>query len=108
MPSAVVSVEMGPFVILEGTAHKGKATTIQRILLPWLISKHGLSYKAAKMEVVTQMVEAIIDQENLLELGVPCRHARQTYAIGFNTVVRNAKKAAGLFIVIHYLCIKML
>ena len=99
---------MGPFAILEGPSNKGKATTIQRILLPWLISKHGLSYKAARMEVVMQMVEAIIDQENLLEQGVPCRHARQTYAIGFNTVVKNAKRAAGLFIVIHYLCIVML
>ncbi len=104
----MVSAEMGPIVILEGTSNKGKATTIQRILLPWLISKHGLSYKAARMEVVMQMVEAIIDQENLLELGMPCRHARQTYGIGFNTVVRNAKKAAGLFIVIHYLCIAIL
>jgi hypothetical protein len=60
------------------------------------------------MEVVMQMVEAIIDQENLLELGVLCHHVRQTYAIRFNTVVRNAKKAAGLFIVIHCLCIALL
>jgi hypothetical protein len=99
---------MGPFAMLEGPSNKGRATTIQRILVPWLISKYGLSYKAARMDVVIQMVEAIIDQENLLELGVPCHHSRQTYAIGFNTVVRNAKKAAGLFIVIHCLCIAML
>jgi hypothetical protein len=65
----VVSAKMGPFAILEGPSNKGKATTIQRILVPWLISKHGLSYKAARMEVVMQMVEAIIDQENWLELG---------------------------------------
>ncbi len=60
------------------------------------------------MEVVIQMVEAIIDQENLLELGVQCYHVRQTYAIGFNMIVRNVKKAAGLFIVIHCLCIVLL
>ena len=35
------------------------------LLVPWLISKHGLSYKTARMGVVMQMVEAIIDQENL-------------------------------------------
>ena len=41
------------------------------------------------MGAVIQMVEAIIDQENLLELGLPCHHVRQTHSIGFNTVVRN-------------------
>ncbi len=44
----------------------------------------------------------------LVGAGGAGHHARQTYAIGFNTVVRNAKKAAGLFIVIHCLCIVML
>ena len=55
-----------------------------------------------------EMVEAIIDQEDLLDLGEPCKHVRQKYSIGFNTVVKNAKKAAGLLIVIHYLCIALL
>ncbi len=78
----MVSAEMGPFAILEGPSNKGRATTIQRILVPWLITKYGLSYKAAMMDVVIQMVEAIINQESLLELGVQCHHARKTYAIG--------------------------
>ena len=55
-----------------------------------------------------EMVEAIIDQEDLLDLGEPCKHVRQKYSIGFNTVVKNAKKPAGLLIVIHYLCIALL
>ena len=59
------------------------------VLVLWLISTHGLSYKAARMGAVIQMVEAIIYQENLLELGLPCHHVRQTHSIGFNTVVRN-------------------
>ena len=54
------------------------------------------------------MVEAIIDQDDLLELGEPCHDVKQTYSIGFNTVVRNAKKAAGLFIVIHCLCLALI
>ena len=58
--------------------------------------------------MVEAIIEAIIDQENLLELGVQCHHVRQTHSIGFNTVVRNAKKAAGLLIVIHCLCIALL
>ena len=104
----MVSAQMGPFAMLEGASNKGRATALQRVLVPWLISKHGLSYKTARMGVVMQMVEAIIDQENLLELGVPCHHVKQTHSIGFNTVVQNAKKAAGLLIVIHCLCIALL
>jgi hypothetical protein len=99
---------LGPFAKLEGAFNKGRATALQRLLVPWLISTHGLSYKTARMGSVKEMVEAIIDQENLLELGEPCHDVKQTYSIGFNTVVRNAKKAAGLFIVIHCLCIDLI
>ncbi len=60
------------------------------------------------MEVVIQIVEAIIDMHDLLGLGEPCKHARQTYAIGFNTIVKKAKQAAGLCIVIPCLCIVLL
>jgi hypothetical protein len=55
-----------------------------------------------------QMVEAIVDRDNLLELGVPCHHAKKTHAVGFNTVVKKAKQAAGMCIVIHCLCIALL
>ncbi len=89
---------------MEGALNKGRVTALQRVLVSWLISTHGLSYKTARMGAVTEMVEAIIVQDNLLELGVPCHDVKQTYSIGFNKVVRNAKKAAGLFIVIHCLC----
>ena len=92
----MVSAELGPFQKLEGTSNKGRATSLQRVLVPWLISKYGLAYKSARMEVVMHMVEAIIDRDNLLDLGVPCQHAKKTYAIGFNTAVRKAKMAAGL------------
>ena len=104
----MVSTQMGPFEKLEGASNKGRATALQRVLVPWLISTHGLGYKTARMGVVMEMVEAIIDQEDLLDLGEPCKHVRQKYSIGFNTVVKNAKKAAGLLIVIHYLCIALL
>ena len=104
----VVSVEMGPFKLLEGIKNKGRSTSLQRVLVPWLISKYGMSYKSAKMEVVMQMVEAIIDRDNLLELGVPCHSAKKTYVIGFNTVVKKAKAAAGLFILMHCMCILFL
>jgi hypothetical protein len=53
--------------------------------------------------VVKQMVEAIIDADDLLGLGVLCRQMTMTYAIGFNTVVKKAKLAAGLYMFIHCL-----
>ena len=39
------------------------------------------------MEVVKQMVEAIIDRDNLLDLGEQCSRVVKSYAVGFNTVV---------------------
>ncbi len=101
-------MELGWFQKLEGTSNKGRATSLQRVLVPWLISKYGMLYKNARIDVVMQMVEAIIDRDNLLELGVPCHHAKKTHAIGFNTVVKKAKQAAGMCIVIHCLCIVLL
>ena len=101
----MISAGLGPFQKLEGPQNKGRSTSLQLVLVPWLISKYGLSYKSARMEVVTQMVEAIIDRDDLLQLGEPCKHARQTYGIGFNTVVKKAKQAAGLCIVNPCLCI---
>ena len=104
----MVSAQFGPFEKLNGEKNKGRATSLQRVLVPWLISKFGMSYKRARMEVVIQMVEAIIDRDNLLELGVPCADARKKYGIGFNTIVRKAKLAAGQCIVIHCLCFVLL
>ena len=104
----MVSAELGPFEKLEGAANKGRATSLQRVLVPWLISKYGMSHKSARMDVVMQMVEAIIDRDNLLELGVTCHHAKKTHAIGFNMVVIKAKQAAGRYMMIHCLCITVL
>ena len=48
-----------------------------------------------------QMVEAIIDRDNMLDLGEPCRKVIKSYAVGFNTVVRKAKNAVGLYTFSH-------
>ena len=97
----VVSAEIGPFEQLIATKNKGRATTIQRVLLPWLIAKYGLSFKYAKMDVVKQMVVAIIDEHDLLGLGMSCLEVTKTFTIGFNTIVQKAKLAAGLYMFIH-------
>ena len=81
--------------------NKGRATTIQLVLLPWLIAKYGLSYKNAKMDVVKQMVAAIIDENDLLGLGMSCHEVTKTFTIGFKMIVQKAKLAAGLYMFIH-------
>ncbi len=60
-------------------------------------AKYGMLYKKVKHDVLKQMVMAIIDVEDLLKLGGPCQHVAKEYAIGFNSVVKKAKLAAGLF-----------
>jgi hypothetical protein len=70
----VVSAEMGQFGKLEWARNKGRVTSLQLVLVPWLISKYGMLYKRARMEVLMQVVEAIIDRDNLLGLGMPCHH----------------------------------
>ena len=92
----VVSAGMGPFAVLEGTRHRNRTTAIQRILVQWLIAKYGMRYKKVKHDVLKQMVMAIIDEEDMLELGGPCQQVAKDYAIGFNSVVKKAKLAAGL------------
>jgi hypothetical protein len=52
----VVSAEFGQFQKLEGATNKGRVTSLQRVLVPWLISKYGMLYKNARMDVVMQMV----------------------------------------------------
>ncbi len=103
----MVLVTLGPFERLEGTKNKGRATDLQRVLVPWLIAKYRMSYKSATLDVFKQMVEAIIDRDNVLDRAVQCRQLKKTYAVGFNTVVKKAKLAAGLFTFIHCLCIAL-
>ncbi len=46
----MVSAELGPFQKLEGAKNKGRATSLQHVLVPWLISKYGMLYKSARMD----------------------------------------------------------
>jgi len=93
----VVSAGMGPFAVLEGTRHRNRITAIQRILVQWLIAKYGMQYKKVKHDVLKQMVMAVIYEEDMLELGGPCQHVAREFAIRFNSVVKKAELAAGLF-----------
>jgi hypothetical protein len=61
-------------------------------------------YKRARIEVVMQMVESIIDKDDLLDLGMLCHDSHElmkTYTIGFNMIVEKAKLAAGLYMFSH-------
>ncbi len=74
---------------------------IQRALLPWLIAKYGASYKRVTLDLLKQIVMAIIDRDNLLDLGAQCKRLAKDYAIGFCTVAKRTKLAAGLFVFMH-------
>jgi hypothetical protein len=66
----VGEVDFGPF---EKLNNKSTMTKIQRILVPWSIAMHRLSYaKSMKLDVVKQMLVAIIDTEDLIETGRSC------------------------------------
>jgi hypothetical protein len=51
------------------------------------------------------MFMAIIDKDDLLDLGAPCEDLAKEFSIAFNDAVRRAKAAAGLFTFTHYMCI---
>ena len=67
-----------------------------------------MSYKSAKTKVLKQMVEAIINEGHLLGIAMPCHELTKTYTIGFNTLDKKAKLAAGLCMILHCLWIALL
>ncbi len=81
---------------------------VQRSSKYGLISKYGMSYKSARTEVLKQMVEAIIYEGDLLGIAMQCHELTKTYTIGFNTLVKKAKLAAGLCMFLHCLWITWL
>ena len=105
----MVSAESEPFKVakLDGQKERNRTTAIQRVLVPCLISKYGMSCKKVKFEVLRQMVAAVIDKDDLLDLGAPCEDMTKTYSLKFNGTVKRAKLAAGMFTFIHKLCIMM-
>ena len=84
---------------------RNRTTTIQRILVQWLISKYGLSYKKVKHDILRQMMMGIINKDDMLDLGAPCEEMTKRFLIRFNDAVKRAKAAAGLLTFMHYMCI---
>ena len=93
-----LSVEFGPFDVLND---KSVATRIQRLLVPWMISLRGLSYKSIRLDTVKEMLRLLVDAEDLLGIGRPCTELLNRYAVGFNTIAKMAKLAAGLCMIVH-------
>ena len=62
---------------------------------------YGMSYKSVKLDVIKEMMIAIIDAETLIGPWVSCAQQAKIYAIRFNTIVKKAKAAAGLYMFIH-------
>ena len=91
-------MEFGPFEVLND---KSVATKIQRLLMPWMISLRGLSYKSIKLDTVKEMLRLLVDAEDLLGIGRQCTELLNRYAVGFNTIAKMAKLAAGLCMIVH-------
>ena len=95
---SALSVEFGLFEVLND---KGVATKIQRLLAQWMISLRGLSYKSIKLDTVKEMLRLLVDVEDLLGIGSSCTELLNRYAVGFNTIAKMAKLAAGLCMIVH-------
>ncbi len=91
-------MEFGLFEVLNT---KSTATRIQRYLLQWMISLHGIAYKTMNLEAVKEMLCLLIDAKDLLGVGRPCAELVRTYSVGFNTVAKMVNSAAGLYIFIN-------
>ena len=85
---------MGRFRYFQNKTH---ATNLQRILLPWLIAKHGLAFKSASLSVVQQMITDIIDSQGWFA-GVPCADEAKKFPLAWTDLVTKAKTAARKFL----------
>ena len=84
---SALSVEFGPFEVLND---KSVATKIQRLMVPWMISLRGLSYKSIKLDTVKEMLRLLVDVEGFLGIGRPGTELLNKYAVGFNTIAKMA------------------
>ena len=78
---------MGRFRYFVNRTH---ATNLQRILLPWLIAKHGLAFKTASLSVVQQMITAIIDSQGWFG-DVPCAEEAKKFPLAWTDFVSKAR-----------------
>ena len=82
--------ELGLFLFF---LNRTNATNLQRLLVPWLIAKHGLSFKFTEISVVQQMITAVIDSQGWFA-GVPCAEEAKKFPLAWTDLVTKAKTAA--------------
>ncbi len=87
--------ELGCFGYFENRTH---ATDVQRILVPWLLALCGLSYKSAPLNVVHDMIKAIIDANCWFSPGVTAAEEAKRFALAFPNFAKKAKCASGIFL----------
>ena len=89
---------MGRFRYFVNRTH---ATNLQRILLPWLIAKHGLAFKTTSLSVVQQMITAIIDSQDWFG-GVPCAEEAKKFPLAWTDFVSKARTAARKYLLLLF------
>jgi hypothetical protein len=70
---------------------------LQRHVVPWLIALRGLSFaKTVKIDLIKQMVIAVLDADNLLQGNMTAEEAAAAYPVAFTDVAKKVKHAAGM------------
>ena len=77
--------------------NRTNATNLQRFLVPWLIAKHGLSFKITEISVVHQMITAVIDSQRWFGAMSYAEEAKN-FPLAWTDLVTKAKTAARKFL----------
>ena len=92
---------MGLFDYFENRTH---ATEVQRILVPWLLALYGLSFKSTPLNVVHDMIKAIIDANGWFCPGVTAEEAKR-FPLAFTNFAKKAKCTAGILLALLFVII---
>ena len=66
--------------------------------MPWLIALFGLSFKSAPLNVVHDMIKAIIDDSGWFGPGVAAAEEAKRFPLASMNFAKKAKCATGLFL----------
>lgn len=86
--------------------HRGHSTSLQKMLVPWLIALYGIGYakiKAAKSQL-PEMIVALCTEHKLLaeKTSMPPFKAAEMYPVAFADVCERTRQAASKPILLQF------
>ena len=84
--------------------NRKNATNLQRLLVSWLIAKHGLSFKFTEISVVQQMITAVIDSQCWFG-AISCAEEAKNLPLAWTDLVTKAKTAARKILLFSFMII---